>query len=354
MLNEVVQELAYRQSNIWHVQNTYRSLVFDEEPAKEKIKEKEAGEAIKKATDEGDNKTEDNAPPPWKLREVESRITIVASVPKERQFDQPEMIKAYLGDLKRGLLRLRVPSDEKSIISALLSAPEAISGKIQTGLDKWRDDITRLSAEYNRPKENEISQAAMVKIIRRVVDEHVQRVLKSIEPSFVKYVEIHGPPLFRCFFSHSASPAYDERDHIDRLKSLLESEVFEVIEGEFSLGMSTEALSRDKIRHCNLFVSFLWPREDFRKEKGEYMPPEWVIHEESFALGQSIPVYRVREQDVMPPRYEKDRVEFLFSKSNMDTWRTLEHKFRLEVRQLVQQIFLGMRPSMGRDKESVG
>jgi hypothetical protein len=57
----------------------------------------------------------------------------------------------------------------------------------------------------------------------------------------------------------------------------------------------------------------------------------------------------------MPPRYEKDRLEFLFTKGNMDSWKSLEHLFRLEIRQLVQQILVGAKPTtQGRDKESEG
>ncbi|MFY9820228.1 MAG: hypothetical protein WAM82_02530, partial [Thermoanaerobaculia bacterium] len=331
MLNEAVNELSAQSCNIWHVQNTYRSLLF--EPRRGK-----------------------HDPPV--LRSVDSRISIVASVPKQRKYDRPEVIASYLGELRRRLLRLRLKPTgevESDILDAVRKTPTDVAEKISEGLETLNKRVGEMRDQLGDLPEESVSQASVFKMMRRVVDEHVQGILNRIEPSFVKNVDIHGPPLFRCFFSHSARPAYDERDHIDRLKLLLESEVFEIIEGEFSLGMSTEALSRGKIRHCDLFVSFLWPREDFRKEKGEYMPPEWVIHEESFAIGQGIPVYRVREQGVMPPRYEKDRLEFLFTKGDMDTWKSLEHLFRLEIRQLVQQILVGMKPTtQGRDKEAEG
>jgi hypothetical protein len=107
-----------------------------------------------------------------------------------------------------------------------------------------------------------------------------RRVIWPYEPYGVRFSErikfrfSIGPPLFLSSLSHSASPAYDETDHIIRLKAILEAEVFEIVEGEFSLGQSTEALSRGRIHRCDLFVSFLWPREDFRKADGPYSLPE--------------------------------------------------------------------------------
>lgn len=325
MLDRVVSELSSRKINIWHIKSTPSSLMFDKNSQRE----------------------ED-----YILRSIEGRISIVASVPQERQRDRPEVISAYLKDLRRKLSRLRRnPSEQQE---------EELMSKLRAGLEEAPEQIIRDLRKHLRSMPDkdlrlvggQAKEARLRQILKRNLDDLAERL---IEPSFIKDVDVHGPPLFRCFFSHSARPAYDERDHIDRLKLLLESEVFEVIEGEFSLGLSTEALSRDRIRHCDLFVSFLWPRDDFHTDKGEYLPPEWVIHEESFAIGQGLPVYRVRERTVANPRYERDRLDLEFAKGNVDSWNNLEQRFRLEIRQLALQILLGVRPAAVRghqdDKE---
>ncbi len=321
VLNEVVKLLGDRKINIWHTQHTFRSLAFV-----------------------SDNSAKDNEASHLKLRAMESRNSIVASVPKERRHDDPEAIRSFLNDLRKDVLCLRrEPPDtlQKELKQALESVPKKIADEFWELLKK-RDKKSSEDNEKNKAN-TDLHETSIRRLLRRITDNKLQPILDYfVEPPFVQKVEMHGPPLFRCFFSHSAKPIYDEREHIDRLKSILEAEVFEVVEGQFSLGMSTEELSRARIRQCDLFVSFLWPREDYRMQDGKYLPPEWITHEESFAIGQRIPVYRIIEDTVENPRYEKDRIAFKFKKGDMDTWGNLERSFRLELRELVLKILLGV------------
>ena len=300
LLDRVVNHVSKDDVNIWHVHHTFRSLIF--KPTKNK----------------------DEAP--TEIRGADSHISIVASVPKKRGHDSPPAITSYLKNLRDELLELRL-EDERLL-------------KLQKKLESLPEELLKQSGDDEKACSHDLTVAH--RSLRRLINSNFNKLKKEVlEPSFVRDVDIHGPPLFRCFLSHSASPAYDERDHITRLKTILEAEVFEVVEGEFSLGQSTEALSRGRIRHCDLFVSFLWPRENFRRADGTFSPPEWIIHEESFAIGQNMPVYRVIEETVENPRYEQDRPPFKFKKNDLDSWSNLERAFRLEVRELALRILLG-------------
>jgi hypothetical protein len=337
MLNHIIAQLSSRQINIWHVKHTYRSLLFDCETS---LKESQNQDAQKtKARD-------------YTLRGVESAVTIVASVPHARRLDSPDALARYLQDLRERLFHTplsttttsdtEIPDNLKNVSDSLQPLAERIEGLIEEWEKKhegWEKD------PLWRRNRDQILKDSLTEL-QTIVDSRLEDISKTYAatPEFIKEVEIHGPPLFRCFFSHSARPDYDERDYIDRLKLLLESEVFEVIEGEFSLGMSTEQLSRGRIRYCDLFVSFLWPRSDFHTDKGVYLPPEWVIHEESFAIGHGLPVFRVREKSVAPPRYEHDRVDFPFMRGDVHDWSNLEQKFRQDIRQLALQILLQAKP----------
>jgi hypothetical protein len=326
LLDRIVKELSDQKSNIWHVQNTFRSLVFDPQDGG-------LGASRKK--------------PKAVLRGIDSRISIVASVPDTYQFDRPEDVRQYLKRLRGRLFSLSRPPGDDALKASLDDLPKMVALAIETAS---KEKV----AEALKNFDEKGFDARYHRMLNKIVDGCMSDLLKRLGLSFVKNVDIHGPPLFRCFFSHSAGPDHEERGYIDRLKVLLESEVFEVIEGEFSLGMSTEELSRGQIRRCDLFVSFLWPRESFRSKDGEFKTPEWIAHEESFAIGQGTPVYRVREESVSGPLYERDRKEFAFVRGDLDNWKSLEHKFRSEVRQFVQRRLLEMPSTLqGSTKDRI-
>lgn len=316
VLNEVVKLLDDNNINIWHSQHTFRSLAF--------ISDRHVSDTVAKGEE--------------KLRAMESRFSIVASVPEKRQHDSPEAIKSYLTDLGQRFKRLRREPDSgtlKEIKESLDSMPKVIAEEFEALFNKRKEDWENF----------DIGTTGVKRVLQRMTDKHLQKILDNvIEPSFVRNVEMHSPPLFRCFFSHSAQPAHDERDHIEELKCILESEVFEVMEGEFSFGMSTEELSRAQIRQCNLLVSFLWPREEYFTRDGKCLPPEWITHEESFAMGQGVPVYRIIEETVEIPRYEPDRIPFKFKKGDKNSWENLKHLFQLELREFLLKILLGVNP----------
>lgn len=323
VLNDVVELLDAHRINIWHSQHTFRSLSF--------IPNSHTSEDTAKGEKQD------------KLRAMESRVSIVASVPEARQHDSPEAIKSYLNDLRQRFLRLRrkpAPETLEKIKSLLESMPEKITEEF------WKERSDQLKGENKEDWKNfDLHTTNIKRVLQRITDKRLHEILDNVvEPSFVRKVEMHGPPLFRCFFSHSAHPARDERDHIDELKNILEFEVFEVLEGEFSFGMSTEELSRAQIRQCDLLVSFLWPRQEYVMRDGKCLPPEWITHEESFAMGQRVPVYRIIEESVEIPRYEPDRVPFKFKKGDKDSWEDLKHSFQLELRELVLKVLLGVNP----------
>jgi hypothetical protein len=333
IINNVVTRLSDDKINIWHVHNKFRSLTFH---------------PVEKHADPDDNT-------PYRIRGADSHISIVASVPKDRSHDSPEAIAAYLQNLREDLMQLRLETPTLQEIQRKIDElPKTLFDKYKEIRSKEIEDIKKgindgkELSELLKPLPDDDTRTR--RLLHRLINSNFNRMKKEVlDPSFVQNVDIHGPPLFRCFLSHSFDPAYDERDHIIRLKAILEAEVFEVVEGEFSFGQSTEALSRGRIRPCNIFVSFLWPRESFRKTDGTYSPPEWIIHEESFAIGQNIPVYRVIEESVDNPRYEHDRPAFKFKKNDLDSWSNLERTFRLEIRELALRILLGA-PSTTTDR----
>ena len=338
MLNHIIAQLSSRQINIWHVKHTYRSLLFD------------CTTSSKSSQDPHTSETKERD---YTLRGVESAVTIVASVPHARRLDSPDALAHYLQDLRERLfhtpLSTTTTTSDTDLLVKLKEVSESLPSlaqRIESLIQDWENKHEGWEKDplWRRSRDQILKDS--LSELQTIVDCRLDDISKAsaATPEFIKEVEIHGPPLFRCFFSHSARPDYDERDYIDRLKLLLESEVFEVIEGEFSLGMSTEQLSRGRIRYCDLFVSFLWPRSDFHTDKGVYLPPEWVIHEESFAIGHGLPVFRVREKSVAPPRYEHDRVDFPFMRGDVHDWSNLEQRFRQDIRQLALQILLQAKP----------
>lgn len=148
-------------------------------------------------------------------------------------------------------------------------------------------------------------------------------------------IEIHAPPLLRIFFSHSAHPDPNEKDHIYQIKEILKNYSESIVEGQFSAGLSTEELSRDRIRLCTALVSFFWPRDEYINKEGTHVPPEWVAHEESFAMGLGLRVIRLSESSVRKPRYEYDRPTIEFTRGDSSSWQKSKEKLEKELCEFV-------------------
>ena len=70
-------------------------------------------------------------------------------------------------------------------------------------------------------------------------------------------------------------------------------------------------------------------------KEGEYVPAEWVAHEESFALGLGLRVIRILEQTVRKPRYEYDRPTIEFARGDSYSWQEAKKRLGTELRKLV-------------------
>jgi hypothetical protein len=156
---------------------------------------------------------------------------------------------------------------------------------------------------------------------RRIID--LSAAAKNPSPWPPHEVEIYGTPTARCFLARSATPAPEEARFLEKLKLALDSVFSDVEQGMVSLGQNIEESTRKRIRRCDALVSVIWPRIS----RDEPTPgihrlhaTDWVIHEESFAMGAGKAVFRFRESRAEIPAYQRDRAEFLFDYRDEDSW----------------------------------
>lgn len=150
-------------------------------------------------------------------------------------------------------------------------------------------------------------------------------------------VDIHGPPLLRCFFAHSDQPDDEERQLVIQMKQMLERLSFHVIEGKWTYGKAIDDTTRRQISRAEVLVSLLWPRTR-RNENPlieEQLASEWVIHEESYAMGAGVGIFRFREESVREPRYRRDFREYVVDRNDPNTWATRLTECREQLKRYV-------------------
>ncbi len=148
-------------------------------------------------------------------------------------------------------------------------------------------------------------------------------------------INIGAPPLLRIFFSHSANPSDEEQGYIDNVRQVLSRYSMSVIEGQYSTGHTINQASRGRIRQCTALISLFWPREEFVDKNGQHLPAEWIAHEESYALGLGLSVYRIIEASVRTPRYEEDRPALRFVRSDYMSWKKAVEQLDIELKEFL-------------------
>jgi hypothetical protein len=335
-------------SNIWHIQQLPSNMTFTERVSGNK--------------------------PAWECSFIESDLRIVAACPPEWRYADAKSLQEYFKRLRRNLAQVKLPRlrvggelklglpDNVAIKAVLEKVIKELNERAETAEKKsprrkpskkvvWADDkpieVKVLLQEWPNISKiirdwlgNEVSREG-----HNVEKEDLERCEVWLKDTLNEFgeplvsckqdIEIHAPPLLRVFFSHSASPDDAEKDHIDQIKDILQKYAVAVEEGQFSAGLSTEELSRGRIRLCSTLVSFFWPRDEFVDREGSHIAAEWITHEESFALGLGLRLIRILESSVRRPRYEYDRPTIGFALGDNQSWQRAKKKLESELREFV-------------------